>query len=482
MIVTPAPAAIVLAAGASTRMGRPKALLEHRGRSFVACATLLAQQAGCAPIVVVTGAVDLTDQNLPAQLVHNDTWPQGQLGSLQRGLAALVDPAGVLVLTVDRPHLEVSTVVTLVAAFRTSPQFSWQPLHAGRRGHPVIYPRSLLGPLAALPVTADPRELLRAHEALRRTIAVDDPAIHDNLDSPGDLARLRLTSGTARGRWTCSASRPSTPTSTPRSGLLRLDLEHGKANEIGGVELDAFEALCDLLAADSEVTCLCTTSRRRSGRGTPIFISGANVSERVGWTDERVKLHVVRQREIMRRLRHAPLFTVVLTHGVTFGWGTEFVLTADYCLATPTARFALPETGLGILPGARGTAELASLVGPAQALRLGCTGEEIGADEAQRIGLVHETVADLDAGLERVTVLAQRLRSRSPTAVAAYKRGLLAALGRPEEERLALERAAYEQCIDTGEAAIGRAAFSARRASGDTPGEPPPPQWGPRRL
>ena len=231
-------------------------------------------------------------------------------------------------------------------------------------------------------------------------------------------------------------------------------------------------------AAESEVSCLCTTSRRVSGRGIPIFISGANVSERVGWTDDRVKLHVVRQRGIMQRLRHAPLYTIVLTHGVTFGWGAEFVLTADYCLATPTARFALPETGLGILPGARGTAELASLVGPAQALRLGCTGEEIGADEALRIGLVHETVTDLEAGLARVRDVARRLRSRSPTAVAAFKRGLLGALGRPEAERLAIERAAYEQCIDTGEAAIGRAAFSARRASGEA--ETPP--WGPRRL
>ncbi len=191
MIATPAPAAVVLAAGASTRMGRPKALLEHDGRSFVACAVDLATRAGCAPIVVVTGAVDLADLGLAARLVHNETWPQGQLGSLQRGLAALADPAGVLVLTVDRPHLQVTTVVTLVAAFRTSPQFSWQPAYAGRRGHPVIYPRSLLPALMALPVSADPRELLRAHEALRRTIAVDDPAIHDNLDSPADLERLR---------------------------------------------------------------------------------------------------------------------------------------------------------------------------------------------------------------------------------------------------------------------------------------------------
>lgn len=263
------------------------------------------------------------------------------------------------------------------------------------------------------------------------------------------------------------------PTFDPERKLLVLELEHGKANEISTVQLDAIAALSDLLETET-IACLCTTSRRVSGRGTPIFISGANVSERVGWDDERVRAHVTRQREILRRLRHAPVFTTVVTHGVSFGWGTEYLLTADYCLATPTARFALPETGLGILPGARGTAELALHIGPAHALRLGCTGEEIDTAEALRIGLVHESVADVDAGLARVRMLAQRLCTRSPTAVAAFKRGLLAALGQPEAQRLDIEAAAYDHCVATGEAAIGRAAFSAGRADNR-------PEWGPRR-
>lgn len=260
--------------------------------------------------------------------------------------------------------------------------------------------------------------------------------------------------------------------------LLVLELDHGKANEMGSEQLDAFEALCDLLEDDQSgayVSCLCTTSQRRSRKGTPIFIAGANVTERQGWDDARVKAHVVRQRGLMKRLRRLPLFTVVLVHGVTLGWGTEFVLTADYALATETASFGLPETGLGILPGAGGTAELAGAIGRAQALRLGCTGEKVGADEALRIGLVHEVFADLGAGEQRVHALAERLKTRSPSAVAAFKRGMLDGFGRPEDERLALERRAYEHCVDTGEAAIGRANFSAIRA-----GETPP--WGPRRT
>ncbi|MCA9705429.1 MAG: enoyl-CoA hydratase/isomerase family protein [Myxococcales bacterium] len=264
------------------------------------------------------------------------------------------------------------------------------------------------------------------------------------------------------------------PSYDPERRLLVLTLDHGKANEMGTEQLDALTRLCAHLEADASVSCLLTTSRRTSKKGTPIFIAGANVTERTGWDDERVKAHVLRQRALMRRLRRLPLFTVVLSHGVTLGWGTEYLLTADYCLATPTASFGLPETGLGILPGARGTAELAQLVGPAQALRLGCTGETVGAEEALRIGLVQEVVADLDAGLSRVHALAEQLCRRSPTAVAAYKRALLDGLGQPEAVRLDCERQAYEHTVDTGEAAVGRASFAAIR-------EGKAPQWGPRR-
>ena len=263
------------------------------------------------------------------------------------------------------------------------------------------------------------------------------------------------------------------PSHDPERRLLVLDLEHGKANEMGTAQLDALTRLCEELEADDAITCLCTTSHRVSKRGTPIFIAGANVTERTGWDDARVKAHVLRQRALMRRLRRLPLFTVVLSHGVTLGWGAEYLLTADYSLATPAASFGLPETGLGIIPGARGTAELASLVGPAHALRLGCTGESVKADEALRIGLVQEVVDDLEAGLSRVQALAERLCKRSPTAVAAFKRALLDGLGQPEAVRLDNERAAYEHTVDTGQAAIGRGSFAAIR-------EGRSPQWGPR--
>lgn len=256
--------------------------------------------------------------------------------------------------------------------------------------------------------------------------------------------------------------------------LVLLELDHGKANEMGSAQLREFERLADWLE-EGPAAALITCSRRRSSKGTPIFVAGANVTERQGWADDKVKAHVRWQRDVLSRLRRAPVFHVVVVDGVALGWGTEFLLTADWRIACDAATFGLPETGLGIVPGAGGTAELWAEVGVAHALRLGMTGERIGADEAARIGLVQERATDVDAGLQRARALAAMVLRRSPTAVAAFKRGVLAAVGEPPSARIAIEDDAYTRCVDSGEAAIGRASFDTVLSGGT-------PAWGPRRT
>lgn len=245
--------------------------------------------------------------------------------------------------------------------------------------------------------------------------------------------------------------------------VAHLSFEHGKANEMGRAELRDFRALAEWLEG-APVRALVSTSFRKSPKGTPIFIAGANVTERHGWSPDEVKSHVRFQRETLSRLRQVPVLHVVVVDGVAFGWGTEYLLAADYRIAGPQARFGLPETGLGILPGAGGTSELARLIGPNQALRLGLTGETIHAQEAARIGLVDEAAESFDAAMARALALVDRVLLRSPTAMAAYKRALLAGLGRGYLERAELEARAYEHCVDSGEAAVGRAHFDAIRA------------------
>jgi enoyl-CoA hydratase/carnithine racemase len=251
----------------------------------------------------------------------------------------------------------------------------------------------------------------------------------------------------------------------------RLRFDHGKANEMGRAQIAELEAVCDLLE-EGRVQTLLTWSDRRSAKGAPIFVAGANVTERTDWSPGEVRAHVRRQRELLVRLRHAPVFHVAVVHGVALGWGTEFMIACDWRIATPGARFALPETGLGILPGAGGASELQSLIGPTHTLRLGMTGELIDAAEAHRIGLVDEVAADLPAGLARAEAMAARMATRSPTAAAAFKAAVLASIGLPPEDRREREARAYEHCLATGEAAIGRDNFAAILA-GDTP------EWGP---
>ncbi len=256
--------------------------------------------------------------------------------------------------------------------------------------------------------------------------------------------------------------------------LLHLRLDHGKANEIGTAVLRELEGLTHHLE-QHEVAALVTYSERRSRKGTPIFVAGANVTERLEWSDDQVKSHVRWQRSVLAALRRAPVLHVVVVNGVALGWGTEFLLTADWRIAADGAVFGLPETGLGIVPGAGGTSELWAEIGVGHALRLGMTGEQLSADAAAAIGLVHERAASVEEGLARAEALAQRVLTRSPTAVAAFKRGVLASVGRGPGDRVSIEDDAYTQCVDSGEAAIGRASFDQVRA-----GERPP--WGPRSL
>jgi molybdenum cofactor cytidylyltransferase len=193
-------AALVLAAGASERMGRVKALLPLGDRSLLARSIALVHAGGCDPVIVVEGAHPLdAEPALREPFViqaRNPDWPLGPLSSLQVGLRAALERGefdGLLVHHVERPRVEPDTIAALLAGLAREPDAIWQPQFEERSGHPMLWPRSCFGDLLALdPTCASARTLVRApeHASRRRLLGCRDPGVLDNIDTPDDYQRL----------------------------------------------------------------------------------------------------------------------------------------------------------------------------------------------------------------------------------------------------------------------------------------------------
>ena len=177
--------ALILAGGASTRMGRPKALLVLDGETFVARLVRQLHAAGCAQITVVGGAHDA--QIRPAVpdravYVHAPDWAEGMRASLRVGLGATL--AGDVLLThVDRPLMTTETLTML-----TDAPGGLIPTYEGRGGHPIRLPAALR-PRIMQPDDAPLKSLLA--EVPRRP--VDDPWVRLNVNTPAAYAALLAT-------------------------------------------------------------------------------------------------------------------------------------------------------------------------------------------------------------------------------------------------------------------------------------------------
>ncbi|PZF79271.1 molybdopterin-guanine dinucleotide biosynthesis protein A, partial [Jiangella anatolica] len=143
-------AGLVLAAGSGSRYGGPKALVEYEGSRLVDRARALLSAGGCAPVVVVSGAVTLTVPG--AIVVHNPDWATGMGSSLRAGLRALSwsSAQAVVVALVDQPWVGVEAVRRLRAAWSSGAAPVAVATYAGVRGNPVLLARSVWPEVAEL--------------------------------------------------------------------------------------------------------------------------------------------------------------------------------------------------------------------------------------------------------------------------------------------------------------------------------------------
>jgi molybdenum cofactor cytidylyltransferase len=189
---------IVLAAGASTRMGRPKLLLPvEPGGTLLGRLLGTLADAGVWPLVVVvrrTLAMESAwrDPRAPSVgVVVNPDPSRGQLSSMLCGLDSFGDrPDAVLQAQVDVPLIRVETVRALVDAWHAARPPLVRPVFHGRTGHPVIFGGGLLDVLRTTDLRGGAKPVVRCFAPLGVEVAVDDPLILEDIDTPEDYRRV----------------------------------------------------------------------------------------------------------------------------------------------------------------------------------------------------------------------------------------------------------------------------------------------------
>lgn len=153
---------------------------------------------------------------------------------------------------------------------------------------------------------------------------------------------------------------------------------------------------------------------------------------------------------------------IAAVNGYAFGGGCELALHCDIVIAGETAKFALPEVKVGIMPGAGGTQRLLRTAGKFRTMRYALTGDTISAQVALTLGLASEVVPDADV-ISHAIQIASRIAKLPPLAVAAIKEVILAGQDASLDSALILERKAFQLLFASADSREGISAFIEKR-------------------
>jgi molybdenum cofactor cytidylyltransferase len=189
--------AVILAAGPSTRMGSPKQLLEFRGQTLLRRAASAALEAGCRPVIVVTGANAAASRKalrgLDMREAENEQWDSGISSSVRVGIEAMVtaEPRvnAVVLMVCDQPFVTREIVAGLVATHRETARAIIASSYGGTYGVPALFSREYFAELTALKGAAGAKQVIQEH--LPKVHLLPFPKGEIDVDTPDDFARLQ---------------------------------------------------------------------------------------------------------------------------------------------------------------------------------------------------------------------------------------------------------------------------------------------------
>jgi enoyl-CoA hydratase/carnithine racemase len=217
------------------------------------------------------------------------------------------------------------------------------------------------------------------------------------------------------------------------------------------------EAFAGLAGAETTHRCVILT-----GSGEKAFCAGADLKERDGMSDQDWAAQHKVFEAMGEAILAAPMPVIAAVNGAAFGGGCEIALLCDFLYAASTARFALPEVTLGIMPGLGATQTLTRAAGPRRAKEVIASGRAFSAQEALDWGVANRLCAPselIGAALET----AGRIAANAPLAVAAVKRAIDLGDGHGLRQGMAQELEQYEQLFPTDDRREGVRAWREKR-------------------
>ncbi len=242
-------------------------------------------------------------------------------------------------------------------------------------------------------------------------------------------------------------------------GVLVITLDRPEARNAINTQMgrELRDIFAPLVYEVKDVRCIIIT-----GAGDKAFCAGGDLKERNGMTDAQWRSQHAIFEEAGHAIMHCSAPIIAAVNGAAFGGGCELALACDFIYAAQSARFALPETSLGIIPGMGGTQTLPRAVGERRAKEIIMTARPFTAGQAHDWGMVNAVCDDVDL-MQKTREAARSICSNGPLAVQQAKKAIHYGLQTDLRTGLAFEIESYNRTVVTEDRLEGVRAFAEKR-------------------